>query len=79
MLMKLGLRDRPLPEWAAEIGCTSWAQILLKFVLAHPAVTCVIPGTGNPAHMADNCKAGFGALPDAALLKRIIAEWDAGR
>jgi hypothetical protein len=42
-------------------------------------VTCVIPGTGNPAHMADNCKAGFGPLPDAALLKRIIAEWDAGR
>src|SRR4029077_3196828 len=45
------LRDRPLPDWAAEIGCTSWAQILLKFVLAHPSVTCVIPGTGNPAHM----------------------------
>jgi hypothetical protein len=39
----------------------------------------VIPGTGNSAHMADNCNAGFGALPDAALLKRIIAEWDAGR
>jgi diketogulonate reductase-like aldo/keto reductase len=73
------LRDRPLPEWAAELGCTSWAQILLKFVLAHPAVTCVIPGTGNPAHMADNCKAGFGAPPDAAMLKRIVAEWDAGR
>ena len=53
------LRDRPLPDWAAEIGCTSWAQILLKFVLAHPAVTCAIPGTGNPAHMADNCRAGI--------------------
>src|SRR5215470_7976480 len=52
------LRNRPLPDWAAEIDCTSWAQILLKFVLAHPAVTCVIPGTGNPAHMADNCGAG---------------------
>jgi aryl-alcohol dehydrogenase-like predicted oxidoreductase len=73
------LRDRPLPDWAAEIGCTSWAQILLKFVLAQPAVTCVIPGTGNPAHMADNCRAGSGPLPDAALIKRIIAEWDASR
>jgi aryl-alcohol dehydrogenase-like predicted oxidoreductase len=73
------LRDRPLPDWAADIGCTSWAQILLKFVLAQPAVTCVIPGTGNPAHMADNCRAGSGALPDAALRNRIIAEWDAGR
>jgi aryl-alcohol dehydrogenase-like predicted oxidoreductase len=73
------LSSRPLPDWAGEIGCTSWAQILLKFVLAHPAVTCAIPGTGNPAHMADNCRAGSGTLPDAALRKRIIAEWDAGR
>jgi aryl-alcohol dehydrogenase-like predicted oxidoreductase len=72
------LRNRPLPDWAAEIDCTSWAQILLKFVLAHPAVTCVIPGTGNPAHMADNCGAGTGTLLDAALRKRIIAEWEAG-
>jgi aryl-alcohol dehydrogenase-like predicted oxidoreductase len=72
------LRNRPLPDWAAEINCTSWAQILLKFVLAHPAVTCVIPGTGNPAHMADNCGAGTGTLLDAALRKRIIAEWEAG-
>jgi diketogulonate reductase-like aldo/keto reductase len=72
------LRNRPLPNWAAEIDCTSWAQILLKFVLAHPAVTCVIPGTGNPAHMADNCGAGTGTPLDAALRKRIIAEWEAG-
>jgi len=73
------LSSRPLPDWAGEIGCTSWAQILLKFVLAEPAVTCVIPGTGNPAHMADNCRAGSGTLPDPALRKRIIAEWDASR
>ena len=72
------LRNRPPTDWAAEIDCTSWAQILLKFVLAHPAVTCVIPGTGNPAHMADNCRAGTGTLLDAALRKRIIAEWEAG-
>ena len=70
--------NRPLPEWAGEMGCTSWAQILLKFVLAHPAVTWGIPGTGNPAHMADNCLAPSQMLPDAALRKRIIADWKAG-
>jgi diketogulonate reductase-like aldo/keto reductase len=75
LLRRLG--NRPLPDWAGEMGCTSWAQILLKFVLAQPAVTCVIPGTGNPAHMADNCRAGSGMLPDVALRKRIIADWEA--
>jgi diketogulonate reductase-like aldo/keto reductase len=73
------LGGRPLPDWAGEIDATSWAQILLKFVLAHPAVTCAIPGTGNPTHMADNCRAGIGRLPDAALRERIIADWDAAR
>ena len=61
------LRERPLPGWAAEIGATSWAQVLLKFVLSHPAVTCVIPGTGRPEHMADNAAAGSGPLPDRAF------------
>ena len=68
------LSGRKLPAWAAEIDCTSWAQILLKFVLANPAVTCVIPGTGKPEHMKDNVQAGLGAYPDAALLKRMVAE-----
>jgi diketogulonate reductase-like aldo/keto reductase len=63
----------PLPAWAAEIGCTSWAQVLLKFVLAHPAVTVVIPGTGRPQYMADNVRAGYGPLPDEALRARIVA------
>jgi diketogulonate reductase-like aldo/keto reductase len=71
------VRSRPLPEWAGEIECTSWAQVLLKFVFSHPAVTCVIPGTGNPAHMADNCKAGMGVMPNAAQRERIIAAWKA--
>lgn len=71
------LLGRKLPGWAAEIGCTSWAQILLKFVLAHPAVTCVIPGTGKPEHMKDNVQAGFGAYPDADLRKRMVAEVEA--
>jgi diketogulonate reductase-like aldo/keto reductase len=68
------LMSRKLPDWAGEIGVTSWAQLLLKFVLANPAVTCVIPGTGKPEHMKDNLQAGFGAYPDAALLKRMVAE-----
>jgi diketogulonate reductase-like aldo/keto reductase len=65
------LSSRPLPGWAAEIGAASWAQILLKFVLGHPAVTCVIPGTSRPEHMSDNAKAGFGPYPDAAMRKRM--------
>lgn len=67
------LRERPLPPWAAEIGCASWAQVLLKFVLSHPAVTCAIPGTSRPEHMADNAAAGTGALPDAAFWQRHAA------
>lgn len=68
------LSAHKLPDWAGEIGVTSWAQLLLKFVLANPAVTCVIPGTGKPEHMKDNLQAGFGTYPDAALLKRMVAE-----
>ena len=68
------LMSRKLPDWAAEIGVTSWAQLLLKFVLANPAVTCVIPGTGKPEHMKDNLQAGVGVYPDAALLKKMVAE-----
>ncbi|HRP95622.1 MAG TPA: aldo/keto reductase [Rhodocyclaceae bacterium] len=67
------LRDRPLPAWAADIGAASWAQLLLKFVLAHPAVTCAIPGTGRPEHMADNAGAGVGPLPDPAFWARHAA------
>ena len=67
------LRGRALPAWAAEIGCESWAQLLLKFVLGHPAVTCVIPGTGNPAHMRDDVRAGTGPMPDQAFRARMVA------
>jgi diketogulonate reductase-like aldo/keto reductase len=66
------LRNRPLPSWAQEIDCQSWAQVLLKFVLSHPAVTCAIPGTGRPEHMLDNIGAGFGRMPDTALRVRMI-------
>jgi diketogulonate reductase-like aldo/keto reductase len=68
------LAGRKLPDWAGEIGCTSWAQILLKFVLANPAVTCVIPGTAKPEHMRDNAQAGLGTYPDAAMLGRMAKE-----
>jgi aryl-alcohol dehydrogenase-like predicted oxidoreductase len=64
------LRNKPLPAWAAEIEARSWAQLLLKFVLAQPAVTCAIPGTSRPEHMADNAGAGRGPLPDAAFWRR---------
>jgi len=58
------VRGRPLPEWAAEFDCTSWAQFSLKYILGHPAVTCVIPATSNPEHVVDNVRAGLDRLPD---------------
>jgi aryl-alcohol dehydrogenase-like predicted oxidoreductase len=68
---------KPLPAFAAEIGATSWAQLFLKFILSHPAVTAVIPGTDKPEYMLDNLQAGRGFMPDAALRRRIIDYWDA--
>ena len=65
--------NRPLPGFAADLECTSWPQLMLKFVVGHPAVTCAIPGTGNPEHMADNARAGSGPLPDVAMRNRIAA------
>jgi diketogulonate reductase-like aldo/keto reductase len=67
------LTSRPLPPWAGEIGCASWAELLLKFVVSHPAVTCVIPATADPAHMRENMRAGLGPVPDQALRERIAA------
>ena len=65
------MRDRPLPSWAAEIDCSSWAQILLKFVIGHPSVTCAIPATSKLAHLRDNMRAGTGRLPDEKLRETI--------
>jgi diketogulonate reductase-like aldo/keto reductase len=67
------VKGRALPGLAADIDCTSWAQIFLKFIIGHPAVTAVIPATSKPANMADNALAGFGPQPDAALRDRIAA------
>ncbi|RZA35939.1 MAG: aldo/keto reductase [Lysobacteraceae bacterium] len=68
------LAGKRLPGWAAEIGCTSWAQALLKFIVAHPAVTCAIPATSNVAHVRENLLAGTGPLPDEALRRRMIQD-----
>ncbi|HYJ41116.1 MAG TPA: aldo/keto reductase [Steroidobacteraceae bacterium] len=69
------VQGRPLPAWAAEFGAKSWAQVFLKFVLAHPAVTCVIPATGKLRNLVDNLGAATGALPDAKQRAQIIAEF----
>jgi aryl-alcohol dehydrogenase-like predicted oxidoreductase len=68
-----GVRDKPVPDWAREFA-DSWAQFFLKFLLGDARITAVIPGTSNPAHMADNLGAMRGRLPDAAERKRMI-EW----
>jgi len=65
------LARHPLPGWAAEIGCTTWAQAILKFILAHPDVTCAIPATTQPAHARENMAAAADPLPDPALRRRI--------
>ena len=67
------LEGRPVPEWAAEFDCTSWAQFSLKYILAHPTVTCVLTETSNPRHMEENAQTAFGRLPDAAARARMRA------
>jgi diketogulonate reductase-like aldo/keto reductase len=66
-----GLRRHRLPAWAAEIDCTSWAQVLLKFIVAHPAITCAIPATSSVAHVRENILAATGRMPDAGLRRRM--------
>ena len=67
--------NRKLPGYAQEIGCTSWAQLFLKFIVSHPAVTCVIPATSRAEHMQDNLQAGFGPMPDAAMRERMARDF----
>jgi aryl-alcohol dehydrogenase-like predicted oxidoreductase len=71
------VRGRPLPPWAAEFDCASWAQFFLKFIVAHPAVTCAIPATSKVQHLIDNMGAGTGALPDAETRARMARLVDA--
>jgi diketogulonate reductase-like aldo/keto reductase len=65
-------RGRPLPPWVAEFDCTSWAQFFLKYVVSHPAVTCVIPATSKPSNQLDNLRGGAGRLPDERLRARMV-------
>ena len=65
------LAGKPLPAFASEIGCESWAQLLLKFVVSHPAITCAIPGTSKVTHLRDNMGAATGPLPDEKQRARI--------
>ena len=67
------LNGRELPPWAAEFDCESWAQFSLKYILGNPDVTSVLAATSNPEHMIDNARAGSGALPDAAMRRRMAA------
>lgn len=66
------VRGKPLPNWASEIDCVSWGQFFLKFIAAHPAVTCIIPATSKLKHMIDNMTAGYGRLPDEPMRQRMI-------
>jgi diketogulonate reductase-like aldo/keto reductase len=66
------LQRHPLPPFAAELAATSWAQLALKFVISHPAVTCAIPATANVAHVRENLAAGHGPLPDDTLRRRLV-------
>lgn len=70
------VRGEPLPGWAAEIGCASWAQIFLKWIVSHSAVTCAIPATSNPKHLVDNMAAGLGVQPDAGMRRRMAEVFD---
>jgi diketogulonate reductase-like aldo/keto reductase len=65
------VRGKPLPDWAADIDCASWGNIFLKFIISHPAVTCVIPATAKPEHMTANVRAGHGRMPDAEMRERM--------
>lgn len=66
------VRDHDLPDWAAEFDCDSWAQFSLKFILSHPAVTCVLTETANPDHLLDNLGAGMGRLPDKRTRQKML-------
>jgi diketogulonate reductase-like aldo/keto reductase len=66
------VKGKPLPEWAKEYDINSWAQYFLKYILSNPAVNCVIPGTSNPKHAADNMMAGYGILPDEKGKKKMV-------
>ncbi|MFQ6022245.1 MAG: aldo/keto reductase [Acidiferrobacterales bacterium] len=66
------VRGKPLPDWTVDFDCASWAQFFLKYILAHPAVTCPIPATSKAKHLVDNMQAGVGGLPDESQRRRMV-------
>jgi aryl-alcohol dehydrogenase-like predicted oxidoreductase len=66
------VRSKPLPDWATEFDCRSWAQFFLKWIVAHPAMTCAIPATDKPGHLEDNMQGGIGRLPDEKMRRRMV-------
>ena len=66
------VRSKPLPDWATEFDCRSWAQFFLKWIVAHPAVTCAIPATDKPRHLEENMQGGIGRLPDGNMRRRMV-------
>jgi len=70
------VKGKKLPGWAADLDINSWAQFFLKFIISHPAVTCVIPATSKPHHMVDNLNAGRGRMPSAADRKKMSEFFD---
>ena len=71
------MQGRPLPDFAAEIGVTTWPQYLLKWIISNPAVTVAIPATGNPVHMTENMAAMSGPMPDAAMRRKMVGAFKA--
>ena len=70
------VKSQPLPGWAGELNCTNWAQVFLKFIISHPAVTCAIPATTRVDHMRQNMIAGTGPLPDETLRRQMASYFD---
>ena len=70
------VRGKEVPAWAAEFDCSSWAQFFLKYIIGHPAVTCVIPATGKPRHLSDNMSAGIGKIPDESARRKMASFMD---
>jgi diketogulonate reductase-like aldo/keto reductase len=66
------VRSKPLPDWASELDCRSWAQFFLKWIVAHSAITCAIPATNKPRHLEDNMQGGTGRLPDPKMRRRMV-------
>lgn len=66
------VKGKQLPDWTRDIGINSWAQFFLKYIISHPIVSCVIPGTSNPSHMLDNMMAGYGIIPDQTTRLKMV-------